>query len=191
MCTTLTAVGLIVAAVLLPLTPAGAAEITARDSDVTVLGRIERGDDERFTEIVTGKITTVYLASSGGDLIASLKIARLVKAWGLNTVVAYYAQCSSGCAIVWFAGKERTMMGDSRIGLHAARDKGTVTRSESGTKRMIEFMRILGAPEAVLALIEATDPTGMHWIDRTEARAMGLIPSHPLVPDPQIPGFEE
>jgi hypothetical protein len=44
---------------------------------------------------------------------------------------------------------------------------------------MIEFMRALGAPEAVLQLVEATAPESMHWINRVEAGAMGL--SSPVV----------
>ena len=47
------------------LTPAVAADITARDADVTISGKIEPGDDEKFTDAVTTPIKTVYLTSSG------------------------------------------------------------------------------------------------------------------------------
>jgi hypothetical protein len=33
--------------------PAGAAEITAHGADVTIVGSINHGDDERFTDVVT------------------------------------------------------------------------------------------------------------------------------------------
>jgi hypothetical protein len=74
MTTLLLALTLVVAT----LTPASAAVITARDSDVTIIGRIEPGDDEVFTDAVTTLTRTVYLVSSGGDLHASVRIAGFV-----------------------------------------------------------------------------------------------------------------
>jgi hypothetical protein len=186
MCTPLTVVGLIVAAALLPLTPAGAAEITARGDDVTISGEIKRGDDEAFVNAVTSAIKTVYLTSPGGDLVTSMKIARLIKAWKLETVVGHYAHCASGCAIVWFAGETRRIMTGGHIGLHAAstKEEGRRTRSDRGTEVMVKFLRLLDVPEAILALVEQTGPTAMHWINRVEASEMGLstlVPPTPAV----------
>jgi hypothetical protein len=140
--------------------------------------------------VVTSQIKVVYLSSPGGEFVTSLKIARLVRAWKLETVVGYYAQCASGCAIVWFAGDPRRIMQGGRIGLHAASTKteGRRTRSDRGTAVMVKFLRLLGAPEAVLQLVEATAPESMHWINRVEAGAMGL--STPVVESSSTPVVE-
>ena len=55
----------------------------------------------------------------------------------------------------------------------------TRSRSERGNAVMISFLRQLDVPEAILALIEKTEPTAMHWINRIEATEMGL--STPVV----------
>jgi hypothetical protein len=49
-------------------------------------------------------------------------------------------------------------------------------RNEAGTAVMIQFLRTLGnVPEAVLSLIEATEPRDIRWITRHEAGEMGLV----------------
>jgi hypothetical protein len=103
-------------------------------------------------------------------------------------VVGHYAMCASGCAVIWFAGKTRRIMSGGRIGLHSASTKteNQRTRSDRGTAVMVNYLRQLGTvPEAILSLIEAMEPTRMHWINRVEATAMGLDtrPSVPAAPE--------
>jgi hypothetical protein len=56
------------------LTPAVAADITARDADVTIIGQIESGDDKVFSEAITPQTKVVYLISPGGYLGPSLAL---------------------------------------------------------------------------------------------------------------------
>jgi hypothetical protein len=46
----------------------------------------------------------------------------------------------------------------------------------------------LDVPEAILALIEKTEPTAMHWINRIEATEIGL--STPVVESSSTPAVE-
>jgi hypothetical protein len=64
----------------------------------------------------------------------------------------------------------------------------TRSRSERGNAVMISFLRQLDVPEAILALIEKTEPTAMHWINRIEAGAVGL--STPVVESSSTPAVE-
>jgi hypothetical protein len=163
------------------LTPAVAADISAREADVTIIGQIESGDDKVFSEAITPQTKVVYLISPGGYLDPSLRIARTVRDKGYETVVGHYAACSSGCAIVWFAGKTRRILSGGRIGLHSASEGKERNRSASGNATMIAYLRSLGTvPEAVLSLIEQTEPTTMHYINIVEATQLGLVNAPPV-----------
>jgi hypothetical protein len=134
----------------------------------------------QHAQFIPGEVDLIPRRHSGsessGHFGASLGIAGFVWARSLTTVVGEYAECSSGCAIVWFAGRERRILQGGRIGLHAARMPKDQRRSEAGTAAMIQFLRILGSvPEAVLTLIEQTEPGDIRWITRVEATEMGLV----------------
>jgi hypothetical protein len=159
------------------LTPAVAADITARGADVTISGRIEWNDDVTLSEAVTPQTKTVYLLSPGGYLAPSLRIAGVVRDRGLETVVAYATFCASGCAIIWLAGATRRILAGGRVGLHSA-STDRRTRSAAGNEAMIGYLRQLGTvPQLVLALIEVTPPGGMYWFGPTEAVQLGLVPA--------------
>jgi hypothetical protein len=111
---------LLAALILILAAPAHAADVTAHGSDITIVGSIAKGDDERFVGAITAQTKTVFLTSPGGDFTTSLKIARHVRVQELETVVGHYAVCSSGCAIIWFAGVKRRIMIGGRIGVHSA-----------------------------------------------------------------------
>jgi hypothetical protein len=56
------------------------------------------------------------LDSAGGDMLAAMRIGRLVRKLNGRTVVPARAKCHSACALIFIAGVERTNLGE--IGLH-------------------------------------------------------------------------
>jgi hypothetical protein len=56
------------------------------------------------------------LDSKGGDVLAAMRIGRLIRKLEGRTTVAARAKCHSACALIFIAGVERTNLGE--IGLH-------------------------------------------------------------------------
>jgi hypothetical protein len=168
--------GVLVLLALALLTPAVGADIMAHGTDLTISGQIEWDDGKVFAKTVTPATRTVYLTSPGGYLEPALQIAALVRLGGYETVVGYHTSCVSGCALIWFAGTTRRILPGGRVGVHSAStEKDRKTRSDSGNARMIGWLWQMGTvPEAVLSLIEKTEPGAMYYIGPVEAAELGL-----------------
>ncbi|MBR0757481.1 hypothetical protein JQ604_35320 [Bradyrhizobium jicamae] len=67
-------------------------------------------------------VTTVQLESNGGRITEAEKMAHVIKARGLSTVVA--GKCVSACPTVLLGGRERYLFGDARIGFHRPSNGG-------------------------------------------------------------------
>lgn len=82
-----------------------------------ISGVIQKGDAEKLAKALIQ--TTIHnqipfnllLNSAGGDIEESLRIASLVKALRLSTVVADGGTCASACFFVWLAGETHVAVG--------------------------------------------------------------------------------
>lgn len=77
-------------------------------------------------------VEAVQLESNGGRIREAEKMAEVIKARGLSTVVAY--KCLSACPTVLLGGRERYLFGDAKIGFHrpsyAGRSSAAVVAEE-------------------------------------------------------------
>ncbi|MGD9739378.1 MAG: hypothetical protein AB7O56_08215 [Bauldia sp.] len=81
-------------------------------------GAMERGTFAGFVDLLAAepRLHTLVLDSPGGLDVDSRRIADLVDALGIDTVVPDNAICFSACATIYFAGKNRIALG--RLGVH-------------------------------------------------------------------------
>jgi len=88
---------------------------------LTLFGGFGPGDSDRFERFIDAadpKPTAVALHSPGGRVAEALRIGRIVRARGLDTLVTADASCNSACPLVLFAGRDRIVSRHAWIGMH-------------------------------------------------------------------------
>jgi hypothetical protein len=180
---------LAIAALLALAAPAVGAQIARYDNNVFIIGPIASQDYAAFLRTATPETTTIYLNSPGGILSEAIVIGRLVRERKYETIVPENAICSSGCALIWFAGVKRRL--DGRLGLHSAREQSGIT-SEPGNALMAAFLREMGMSELMARLPSRVVPGDMWWFDAIGLAELGVIlepqqaakkPVHQFSPD--------
>ena len=162
------------------------------DDIILMTGHIERGDYYKFITVADGvEDAIVVLRSGGGDANEAMNIGRFIRLQGYETRVG--GQCSSGCFLIWIAGKYRSLGATARLGLHSA--GGTVLtispyawpplpqsrRNEKVNKEIGIYLKSMGAPQSVIDLWPLADPTELAVITYSQARDWGLIHERPPV----------
>ncbi len=59
---------------------------------------------------------TVWLASYGGDIDAAMELGRLLRKWGVFTLIGKDDQCLSACVFAFMGGERRSVAG--QLGIH-------------------------------------------------------------------------
>ena len=172
---------------------------------IHISGRISADDDNKFLGILpsTSQPTVVSLRSNGGNVVASLNIAEIIKSAQFDTVVPRNSVCASACGLIWLAGATRFYTPTSSIGFHAAFRKEGETLMESGKANALigAFLTRLGLSYRVVAYATDAAPSDMAWLTKSEAARLGIeavllpesepsaptmVPSVPLTEPPQI-----
>lgn len=148
--------------------------------DIILLeGRVEFGDSDKFIENVQ-KIQNkgsaiVELRSNGGNAVAALDIAEVVRRTGMITYVAPGYTCASACALIWIAGKERRADKNSCIGFHAIYDPNTGLPSSALNAIAGAQLGYLGLGlDAVYWMLSPPD-LDMHWLTSEIANKLNII----------------
>ncbi|MFH6783851.1 MULTISPECIES: hypothetical protein [Methylobacterium] len=96
--------------------------------DVRLWGDLNDGTAERLRRLLDAHpgVTRLHLTSDGGLVDEGAAIGELVAARGLSTYVPDY--CVSACTLAFVRGRERIIMGDSRLGFHAPYEPGAFGR---------------------------------------------------------------
>lgn len=108
-------------------------------------GPIKFDTDQAFRAALTPQVTKVVLDSSGGEVIAGLKMGRLIFERGLDIEVN--GMCMSSCANYLFtAGKHKTVRPGSAVGFHG---------EPRNSKAVMDFRKTHTSPQAVAYAAEA------------------------------------
>jgi len=185
--------GIVLAIVLLTATaaPAGAATIV-RDRDRIVLtGDIVEGDDTKFAAALDDDVRLVVLGSTGGRVGEAMKIGRLIRRRHLDTAVP--SSCMSACALIWAGGVRRSV--DGRLAMHCPTFPGELQCYAPTRQVMVDYLKEMGAPTAVIELQEAAGSTSPLWAERAQLAAdegvapveddEGAAPLHDEPPPPR------
>ena len=133
---------------------------------VAINGTIAFHDDDQFSQLIgtrTGGL--VILSSLGGNLDASLKIGKLIRARGFTTGTA--GDCESSCALIWLAGIERYVAATARVGFHAAYtigDNGEQLVSGTANALIGAYLTNLGLPTEAVVYITQAKPDEITWL---------------------------
>jgi hypothetical protein len=140
---------------------------------VAIVGDIKPNDADTFqAKTYTLSRAAVLLKSTGGNLVASIRIGEIVKAKGFPTAVTEY--CMSACTSIWLAGSPRFMTSSARIGFHQAYSGDTRQVSGSGNALVGSYLTRLGLGYAAVLYATSAGPDQMKWMTPEEARQVGI-----------------
>jgi hypothetical protein len=168
---------------------------------VDVVGTINDGDFETFKEKTDKigatdpkKLVILTLMSYGGAIGPAMQIGELVNKRGMLTYVPGDRTCASACALIWVAGRLRTVGDTPQIGFHAAYDEGSGRESGAGNAVIGAFLRDLGFGYKAIHLMTNKGPTNLEWLTPDLAKEVGvawfmLQPPRATPIPPQQPGL--
>lgn len=148
--------------------------------NITITGKIEKGDLKRFMDFVVGEhdeqrfshfmTDTIYLNSPGGDVREALRFAALFEATLAKTGIRKGDSCASACFLIWSTGVQRVNSG--RIGVHRISlvapsvDIRATSAAIAPTAVDIEALLVRsGIPRRVIDKMNETAPSSVFWID--------------------------
>lgn len=94
--------------------------IVAGEYAIYIAGPLEKGDDQKFAQILKGKgkKAIVYIDSPGGDVDTAIKIGKSLRSNAMAVSVTNEAQCASACVYVLAGGVKRIVYEHARIIVH-------------------------------------------------------------------------
>ena len=137
-------------------------------------GPIIRGQSAyEFRRALRGnEIHLLSLSSVGGSLEEAILIAEMVYDLGLETYVHDDEICASACAIIFFAGKQRLLLG--HLGVHqflSTDGQGTDIGAQSVVAELLDLITKYDVRIEVLRQMMATPPDEMFWYGPESAAA--------------------
>jgi uncharacterized protein len=151
---------------------------------VDVVGTINDGDFKTFTEktdqinpIGTGhpnKQVIVTLMSYGGSISSGLQIGDYIRKRGISTFVPGDRTCTSACALIWLAGRPRTVGDTPQIGFHAAFDPTTRRETGQGNAVVGAYLRDLGIGYKAIVFMTGKGPTSVEWLTPDRAKELAV-----------------
>jgi len=166
---------------------AESAEITLHSPDaygrffVDIVGEITPNDEKAFEQKVKVLYTQydkviVTLSGPGGVALAAMQIGEFIHKYGWTTYVPSGTVCVSSCAIIWLAGKPRTIEGAPGviIGFHAVYDVGT--QRESGVANAVLGYHLTrwGLNDRGIACVTIAPPNEIGWLTGPNGRECGI-----------------
>ena len=195
---------------LAPFVDARAAEISLAESGylnrpldgILIEGPIVKGDYKRFQLLAFSGVSTVWLASPGGDLAEAIKIGQLVRKLNMdvwapesnrqvwNTMIRVADQrhsvCASACFFVYAAGTYRA---GNILGVHRPRfaedDLRAMTMEQAASGQVSAnevaalYLRKMGISNSLIEKAATTKPSDIQWLTEAEVKSLsGYIPEY-------------
>jgi len=124
-------------------------------------GTIQPDDDAKFAAAMDDGVRLVVLGSTGGRVGEAMKIGRLIRRRHLDTAVP--SSCMSACALIWAGGVRRSV--DGRLAMHCPTFPGELQCYAPTRQVMVDYLKEMGAPTAVVELQEAAGSTSSLWVE--------------------------
>lgn len=141
-----------------------------------------------FDDVTTAnpQAKTLVLQQIDGsvDDEANLKLARMVRDAGFNTVVPAGGLVASGGTDLFLAGVDRTLAAGACVGVHSWAADGyeatDIPRDDPEHDPYIRYFTAMGIPTAFYwYTLDAAPASGMHWMTEEEAEEFRLVPDAP------------
>lgn len=159
-----------------PLGPPAALKVTGRQ--VHIDGTITDKVAERFEALIDKhpEVDQISMTSFGGRPDAAARIASIISARKLNTVVV--EECSSACTIIFLSGKARALDVNSVLGFHGPRVLGlSDLEARYSSHELNQAYEAAGLPEAFIDHALETPPTEMWYPSDDILIKVGVINS--------------
>jgi hypothetical protein len=159
-----------------------AGEITHKDVDSA---RVMQGLVNSGKQKIVGN--TVWLASNGGDIDAGMELGRLLRKWGMYTLVGKDDQCLSACVFAFMGGERRSVTG--RLGIHRPFFPITKETSDRAAqfrhleRTLKEFVEELDFPSSLYEAVMLVPPESMQTVVPADLRRFYLEGISPLSED--------
>lgn len=158
-------------------------------------GTITKGVADDFKEILSAEGPDVYLNSPGGDLQEALKIGRLIRNAGKQTIIGSLAgvdtfegtnrpdgypkkgRCESACAYAFMGGQERRL-GSGKLGLHRfySTERGlTSDEAQFLSGLLVEYMVEMGIDARLFLAASKEGADGMYYVSEAEALDYSIV----------------
>lgn len=171
---------------------------------IEITGSIVEADVGRFEEIlevnkteaksfrtVSLPMVFVSLDSPGGNVLAAMKIGRMVRAAFANVSVMPGKRCASACVFILASGGFRSVAETARIGLHrpvfAGAEFGSLppTQAEDRYNRMLrevrKYLSDMGVSDQLFAAMARVPSQKMKWLSRREIEDYDLDGDDPAI----------
>lgn len=102
-----------------------------------------------FKKHMDSSIKEIKINSNGGIVLSAMKIGAFIKENGWSTGLDKEMHCYSACGFVYFAGKEKSIQGEAKIGLHRPYLPGvpdTMQSIQKIKKEYLSYWRYIKAP---------------------------------------------
>lgn len=103
----------------------------------------------KFTKKINEDIKEIKINSNGGVVLSAMRIGSFIKEKGWNTGIDKEMHCYSACGFVYFAGKEKSLQGSAKIGLHRPyipNQPDTMKYIQKVKKEYVSYWRYIRAP---------------------------------------------
>lgn len=151
-----------------------------------------QGEDFR-TAFRKHEFSTIVLNSGGGSVYGGLTMARYIRSENINTIIPRTGICASACSYLFYAGVERSAIGD--LGVHQfASDLSYLTQTldtetsevllpiieayESETQELsgeiIKLLNEFNTPPFVFEKMLTTHSGAMYWLDAAERKVSSI-----------------
>lgn len=149
---------------------------------VKVRGRIVEGDAARLKEMLTQiprdrfGLKHLHLDSVGGSVEEAFRMADVMDAVGVSTLVPPNASCASACAsILFIAGRLHIVAPRGQVGFHTCYKTTTLVGDEVCNERIANFALDRGtAYGSIFPSMQAAGPDDMIWFSAELADCYGL-----------------
>lgn len=146
-------------------------------------GRVQGSVDRLLDEHPDVRVLVLRDMPGTQDLLSNTRLARRIRANGLQTHVPADGRIASGAVDLFLAGRTRTVACGARIGVHAwgvagydAQDVG-YDNFRSYQRAFLDDMGI--DPDFYDFASQAARSSGIYWLDATEAWERGLLTEDP------------
>lgn len=158
---------------------------------LVVSGEFGAGEslDQFAVSIKASRAAFVTFDSPGGSIEAAIRLGRLIRATGLNTVQIRKMECASACSLAFAGGVQRTAEPGS-IGVHRSSfaPESALTRDDAvasvqaATAEIMSYLSEMGVDPQLLALALRYDKADMRYLSVSEMRDLRLTNIGPNSP---------
>lgn len=149
---------------------------------IVAVGEIKRGDARRLARALERAdrdrhgTLRLYLESDGGLVDEALRMAELMSAAGVSTIVRKGTLCASACASILFvAGKYRTVERGGLLAIHSCFDARTGRAATECNAMISAHADSVGVSGATMMLLqEAAGSEAMIVFEAEDAACFGL-----------------